>query len=521
MTTTYNPQIRPLSAEAAQVVLRPAQTVALRLDSDQWQPAEALGDKQIIAPAAPIRQMGDPTFCDDYGIDFPYIAGSMANGISSCELVEAAANAGMLGFYGAGGQPLKVTTKALQRLQQSLGDKPFGFNLIHSPNEPELESAVADLYIREKLRIIEASAYLDLTLPLVRYRLHGIYRDADGRIITPNQVIAKVSRIEVARKFFAPAPEAMIRELVNSGDLTEEQAELAAQVPVARDLTAEADSGGHTDNRPALALIPTMIALRDSMQQLYNYAEPLRVGAGGGIATPSAALAAFAMGAAYIVGGTVHQSCRESGTSDLVRKMLCEAEQADMIMAPAADMFEMGVKVQVLKRGTMFAMRASKLYDIYRSCASIEEIPSKDRTMLEQSVFQLPLDEVWRQTEAFFLEREPAEVQRAANDPKHRMALVFRWYLGQSPRWAIAGTPERRMDYQIWCGPGMGAFNEWVKGSQLEKPENRDFQTVALNLLYWAAVLQRVAVLRSQGADVSRIVARPLSIEEIRDYVEL
>jgi NAD(P)H-dependent flavin oxidoreductase YrpB (nitropropane dioxygenase family) len=50
-----------------------------------------------------------------------------------------------------------------------------------------------------------------------------------------------------------------------------------------------------------------------------------------------------------------------------VREMLAQAEQADVIMAPAADMFEMGVKLQVLKRGTMFAMRAAKLYELYRA----------------------------------------------------------------------------------------------------------------------------------------------------------
>ena len=32
---------------------------------------------------------------------------------------------------------------------------------------------------------------------------------------------------------------------------------------MAEDLTAEADSGGHTDNRPAITLLPTMLALRD------------------------------------------------------------------------------------------------------------------------------------------------------------------------------------------------------------------------------------------------------------------
>ncbi len=70
------------------------------------------------------------------------------------------------------------------------------------------------------------------------------------------------------------------------------------------------------------------------------------------------------MGAAFALTGSINQACIESGTSDTVRRMLAEAEQADVIMAPSADMFELGVKVQVLKRGTMFALRASKLLDI-------------------------------------------------------------------------------------------------------------------------------------------------------------
>ncbi len=46
-------------------------------------------------------------------------------------------------------------------------------------------------------------------------------------------------------------------------------------------------------------------------------------------------------------------------------------------MAPSADMFEMGVKVQVLKTGTMFAMRASKLYELYTKYDSIEADPGR------------------------------------------------------------------------------------------------------------------------------------------------
>jgi PfaD family protein len=272
---------------------------------------------------------------------------------------------------------------------------------------------------------------------------------------------------------------------------------------MAQDITGEADSGGHTDNRPAITLIPTLIALRDRLQRQHGYAIPLRVGAAGGIATPASAAAAFAMGAAYIVTGSINQACVESGSSDLVREMLGQAEQADVIMAPAADMFEMGVKVQVLKRGTMFAMRAMKLFELYRANESLEAIPTTDRLNLEKSIFRLSVNEVWRQTREFFERRDPTQITKAESDPKHKMALVFRWYLGQSSRWANAGVAERKLDFQVWSGPAMGAFNEWTKGSFLEQPENRRVVTVAQNLLHGAALCQRLHSLRCQGVDVA------------------
>jgi PfaD family protein len=460
------------------------------------------GGHSLFVPAMRLEDLGDGSFRADARTRFAYVAGAMANGIGSCEIVEALGRAGMVAFFGAAGLSLERIEAAVDRLEKSLGHTPYGFNLIHSPGEPEHEAAVADLYLRRGVRLVEASAYLDLTLPVVRYRLHGIRADAEGRVVTPNRVIAKVSRVEVASKFFAPASEKLVAELVRRGQLTAEQARLAAQVPVAQDLTAEADSGGHTDNRPAITLVPTLLALRDRLQEKHGFSVPLRVGAAGGIATPAATAAAFAMGAAYVLTGSVNQACVESGSSDAVRDMLAQAEQADVTMAPAADMFEMGVKVQVLKRGTMFAMRASRLYELYRSHGSLEELPAAERARLEKELFRAPLDEIWVQTRAYFERRDPAQIERAARDPKHRMALVFRWYLGQSSRWANSGVPDRRVDYQVWSGPAMGAFNEWVKGSFLEATWNRRVVPIALNLLHGAAVLTRLHFLRCQGVPV-------------------
>jgi PfaD family protein len=288
---------------------------------------------------------------------------------------------------------------------------------------------------------------------------------------------------------------------------------------MADDITAEADSGGHTDNQPAIVLLPTMLAFREQIQARHSYKTPPRVGAAGGISTPWAAAAAFAMGAAYVVTGSVNQSCVEAGTSDAVRRMLAQAQQADIAMAPAADMFEMGVKVQVLKRGTLFAMRASKLYELYRAHESLERLPESDRATLEKTIFRAPIAQIWQQTMDFFAKRDPSRIERALRDPKQKMALVFRWYLGMSSQWANQGDPARTVDYQIWCGPAMAAFNDWVRGTFLEPPENRRVVTVALNILYGAAVLTRGRVASMQGLSLPPGLPRvsPLEVDEIEN----
>jgi trans-AT polyketide synthase/acyltransferase/oxidoreductase domain-containing protein len=475
-----------------------------------------------ILPSLRPEQLGDRSFCDDHRLRFPYVAGAMANGIGSCEIVEAMGRAGMLGFFGAAGLPPERVEAAIHRLRDSLGDIPHGFNLIHSPNEPRLEAEIVDLYLHRGVKLVEASAYLDLTLPVVKYRVAGIRPGPDGIPVTPNRIIAKVSRVEVASKFLAPPPERFLRELQASGFLTAEQAQLASRVPMAQDITAEADSGGHTDNRPAITLIPALLALRDRVAGQYADAIPLRIGAAGGISTPQSTAAAFAMGAAYVLSGSVNQACVESGSSDLVRDMLAQAEQADVIMAPAADMFEMGVKVQVLKRGTMFAMRAAKLFELYRAYPNLDAIPAIERAQLEKTIFRHGFDEIWSQTRDFFAKRDPSQIAKADADAKHKMALVFRWYLGQSSRWANAGVADRRLDFQVWCGPAMGAFNEWTKGSPLEAPKDRRVVTVALNLLFGAALCQRFHQLRCQGLELPGdwTTIRPASHEEVEGRIE-
>ena len=459
----------------------------------------AVAARTAYAPACRLEDLGDPTFCADHRIRYPYLAGAMANGIGSAEIVEAMGKAGMLAFFGAAGLPLPTVEAAIDRIQKNLGDTPYGFNLIHSPSEPSLERGGVELYLRRGVRLVEASAFLDLTLPVVRYRTHGIRRDPSGKIVTPNRVIVKVSRVEVASKFLAPPPERMLQELIRQGHLTPEQAALAARIPVAQDVTAEADSGGHTDNRPAITLVPTLLALRDRLQAQYGFEQPLRVGAAGGIATPASAAAAFAMGAAYVLTGSVNQACVESGSSD---------RRPRDARPGRAGRHDHGSRRRYVRDGRQSAGPQARHHVRHAPPSSTSFIaptpawrrcptpsgPSSRRTCSAAHSKRFGRRRAPSSSSAI-----PSQVPRAESDAKHKMALVFRWYLGLSSRWANAGEPSRRLDYQVWCGPAMGAFNEWAKGSFLEQPRNRRVVTVAFNILYGAAVLLRLQTLRSQG----------------------
>ncbi|TAE60228.1 MAG: PfaD family polyunsaturated fatty acid/polyketide biosynthesis protein [Nostocales cyanobacterium] len=453
----------------------------------------------ISLPALSIQQFGDTNFLKDHQVKFAYMTGAMAGGIASEEMIIALGKQQILGSFGAGGLPPERLETAIKNIQAALPNGPYCFNLIHSPNELSIERKAVELYLKYGVTTVEASAFLDLTPNIVYYRIAGLSLNSNHQIEIKNKVIAKISRREVATKFMQPPPEKMVKELLEQGLITELQATLASKISMADDITVEADSGGHTDNRPLVCLLPSIVSLRDEIQAKYNYEKPIRIGVAGGISTPESALAAFMMGAAYIVTGSVNQSCIESGACAYTKKLLAQAEMADMMMAPAADMFEMGVKLQVLKRGTMFPMRAQKLYELYRTYDSIEDIPVAEREKLEKQIFRKTIAEVWEGTAAYLSQKNPEKLGKAVNNPKLKMALIFRWYLGLSSRWSSSGEKGREVDYQIWCGPAMGSFNDWVRGTYLAAPENRHVVDVAHHIMLGTAFLYRIQNLKFQG----------------------
>lgn len=435
----------------------------------------------MIDPA----RLGDSDFRSEYRLKYAYTTGSMYKGIASEALVMAMARAGMIGYFGSGGLTLDRIDRAIASIRSGVAEgQSFGINLLHQPDDQELEDRTVDLFLSRGIRFVESAAYTDVAPSVVRYRLSGLTRRPDGTIHASHFVLAKVSRPEVARAFMSPAPEAMVRELVAAGRLTAEEAELGRQIPVAGEVCVEADSGGHSDGGVAYALMPAMLRLRDDMMSRHRYQKRIRIGAAGGIGTPEAAAAAFIMGADFITTGSINQCTVEAGTSDAVKDMLQDMDVQDTAYAPAGDMFESGSKIQVLRKGVFFPGRANKLYELYMRYNSLDEIDPHTRKQIEEKYFGRTFAEVWAETQSHYARRLPGAQEPT---PKQKMSLIFRWYFVHTTRLAMRGIEDGRVNYQVHCGPALGAFNQSVKGTPLESWRNRYVADLAERIMAGAA----------------------------------
>ncbi|RUL78906.1 ACP S-malonyltransferase [Dyella choica] len=446
-------------------------------------------DANGAAPRIEATSLGSEVFRRRFGLKYAYLAGAMYRGVASADLVIRMGRAGFLSFFGAGGlSPAKIEAN-LVRIQGELAqDQPYGMNLLANHDYPELEAAVVDLYLRQGVRNVEAAAFMQMTPALVRYRLHGLRLGERNELVCDHRIIAKVSRPEVARAFMSPPPAAVVRQLLERGQVTPQQAEWSTRVPMSHDICVEADSGGHTDGGIAAVMLPPLLRMRDEMQSTHGYAEPICMGLAGGIGSPEAAAAAFLLGADFVMTGSINQCTVEAGMSADGKSMLQEIDIQDTEYAPAGDMFEIGAQVQVMKKSVFFPARANKLLSLYRHYESLDDIPLRTRQQLEGTFFKKTFTEIWSETVDYFRSvKLDHEVAKAEANAKHKMALVFRWYFAYCTRIAMEGKGEDRVNYQIHTGPALGSFNQWVKGTELESWDKRHVDHIAVKLMDAAA----------------------------------
>jgi trans-AT polyketide synthase, acyltransferase and oxidoreductase domains len=449
--------------------------------------------------------LGSDVFRKRFGLRYAYVAGGMYRGIASPKLVVRMGKAGFLGFYGTGGLPLTEIEKGIQFIQAELKNgEPYGLNLLANYSNPSAEKETVKLYLQYNVRLVEAAAFMQMTQAIVLYRLKGLMKGGDGRVFCRNRVIAKVSRPEVAEAFMRPAPTHIVQQLLSEESITEEQAEWSKHLPMSHDICVEADSGGHTDGGIPSVLFPAMLQLNRTMTKKYAYQEPICMGLAGGIGTPDAAAAAFVMGADFILTGSINQCTVEASTSDDVKALLQDINVQDTEYAPAGDMFEMGAKVQVLKKGVFFPSRANKLFSLYSHHNSLDEIPEKTQKQLQTNYFKKTFSEIWSETKRYLEQQGHLhEIAKAEANAKHKMALVFRWYFAYTTRLALEGKSDDRVNYQIHTGPALGAFNQWVKGTELEFWKNRHVDEIGKRLLVETAEYLNNSLARLIGGEAA------------------
>lgn len=410
-------------------------------------------DMQLISP----EHLGAATFRERYGLRRAYLLGSLYGGISGPEMLRAAARAGLLGFLGTGGLSFDQVDGKLSELRtDSLPGPVLGVNLLYRHGAPEEESALVELFLRHGVNVIEASGFPLVTPALVRFRLKG------GRII------AKVSRADATSEFLAPPPERIVSQLLASGQVTEQEARAASARPMADDLCVEAAGGWLESTADLLTLLPTIQRLRDEAQMS---GFRVHVGCAGGLGTPAAVAAAFLLGADFVLTGSVNQCSVEAATSAEAKDLLQGMHIHDIATAPWRDMFEFGVKARYLKRGVLFPARAARLYELWR---------------VHQSAVELS-DDTRQQVLGGYLGNETTTTDLPGHDPKAQLAALFRHYFTRGLRLAIQGDKQHKIDYLIHCGPAMGAFNQFVAGTDLQPWRARTVEAISNALLQHAA----------------------------------
>lgn len=439
----------------------------------------------MVTKTMSAANLGNAGFKQKYGIKYAYLSGAMYRGIASKELVVKMGKSNLMGYLGTAGMSLKDVEENIHYIQQHLSDgDSYGMNILSDLDHPAHEIATIEMYMKYGIRHIEAAAYIQVTLAIVLYRLKGVRKTSSGEIVCDNHILAKVSRPEVASIFMSPPPEKIVKQLLSEGKITPEQAELAQYIPVSSEICVEADSGGHTDMGIPTVIFPAMKELRDSMMQQFNYPGNIYIGLAGGIGAPESAAAAFVMGADFILTGSINQCTVEAGTSDAVKDILQEINVQDTDYAPAGDMFEIGAKVQVLKRGTFFSARSNKLYALYMQYGGLDELPAATQKQLQQRYFKRSFDDIWNDVKNYLNATDRSDhVALIEANPKQKMARVFKWYFAYTTELALRGETSDRVNFQVHSGPALGSFNQWVKGTSIENWRSRHVDEIGEKLM--------------------------------------
>jgi NAD(P)H-dependent flavin oxidoreductase YrpB (nitropropane dioxygenase family) len=272
--------------------------------------------------------------CDRLGIEFPIFA------FSHCrDVVAAVSRAGGFGMLGAVGVTPEQLAIDLDWIDQQVGDKPYGVDIVIPQNDAG-DGEESPERLREKLLAQIPQEHFDYASKVLRD--HGVPELAEGEfhngmITRSTSATARLHAAEAMRhpnvKVIANAlgapPKDLADEIHESGRLV---AGLCGSVSHAR-RHAEAgvdiivaqggEGGGHTGYIGSMVLWP----------QVVEAVAPLPVLAAGGVGSGAQIAAALAMGAQGVWNGTLWLSTEESEMTDVQRQAIVNADSKDAIIS--------------------------------------------------------------------------------------------------------------------------------------------------------------------------------------------
>lgn len=427
-------------------------------------------EEKTILDKQKMSQIGSRSFMERYHISYAYVAGGMENGISSVDLVSDMSKHNLLSFLGTKNLDTEVIHREILDLKRTLGDREnYGINIIPTTQEED----IVTLCIQNNIRVLECSSYIDVSEQLIRYKAKGIVFSEDGYKLE-NRIMVKLNHPEVLKNFLHPASRQLLEKMCSEQTITRQEAEILEQIPVADDICLISGTPQDSNQIPMYALLPTMRKLKADIIKQYQYIEPVHVGVAGGISTPKAIKTVMLLGADFVLTGSVNQCTVEANTSDLVKDMLEKAQIQDTAIIPMSDFMKFGEKIQILRRGTLFHARAIKLNHLYCSYESLDEMKKETIEYLETRYFKCKITDICNK-----IRLKTEENMEHEYNKKTELSKIFQYYYTKSFKKALEGDSKEKADFFIYCSSAMGAFNEAVKGTKLEKWKNRSVHKIA------------------------------------------
>lgn len=272
--------------------------------------------------------------CDMFGIDFPLFA------FSHCrDVVAAVTSAGGFGVLGAVGHSPETLDVELSWIDEQVGDKPYGVDLLVPASLHSREEALSADELEDRIPPEHKQYVLNL---LARHGIDtkGLYRDPPRTGVGDNYREKGASgvidaafehpNVKLIVNALGPPPAFMMEKArangVRVGALAgaREHAIKHAEMGIDMIIVSGTEAGGHCGEVSTMVLVPEVI------QEMDKYPDVVVVAAGG-IVTGRQMAAAMAMGAEGVWTGSVWLTTAEAETAPAVKEKFLNASSRQTV----------------------------------------------------------------------------------------------------------------------------------------------------------------------------------------------